>query len=113
MGPDRIQGALDKRGLIHEHPAQQYGGIYRHEEYGKFGTGVDTVSLHNLGRNLRAQVRRRITQYNRDSGQLRIETRWEFEVGALLTVLLSCRCNNVLWISSAKGAGHDDAKMED
>ena len=59
MGSDRIQGALNKRGLIHEHPAQQYGGIYRHEEYGEPGTGADTVSLRNLSLNLQTRTHSR------------------------------------------------------
>lgn len=47
MGPDRIQGAPDKRGLVHEHPAQQHGGIHRHEEHGELGASSNTVSGHD------------------------------------------------------------------
>lgn len=44
MGPNRVQRASDKRGLLHEHPAQQYGGVHRYEEYGELRAGPDTVS---------------------------------------------------------------------
>ena len=48
MGSNRIQGSLNQRGLVHEHPIVQHGGVYRHEEYGKFGPGTDTVSQFSL-----------------------------------------------------------------
>lgn len=44
MGPDGVQGPVNKRGLIHEHPIVEHGGVYRWEELREPGAGVDTVS---------------------------------------------------------------------
>jgi hypothetical protein len=44
MGPDGVQRTPCKRGLIYEHPAQQYRRIHRPEEYGELGTSAHKVS---------------------------------------------------------------------
>jgi len=46
MGPDGVQGTPGKRGLVHEYPAQQYGGIHRPQEHRELGAGADTVSVN-------------------------------------------------------------------
>jgi hypothetical protein len=45
VGRDRVQGPSCFRRSIHEHPAQQHGGIHQRTELGTAGTGADKVRI--------------------------------------------------------------------